>query len=699
MQTSIKEPLPASRIVHPAASPNRIKHIDGLRALAIVGVVMFHCFKLFPNGYLGVDIFLVISGYLLFMNFWGSNTPFSFASFARKKFCRLWPVTIVISVMSVGLTLFLLSLNEFPQTVFDAIATLIGCANIYFDYKIDGYFTNIGSVQMPLSHSWYLSMIAQVYLLSGILLYLCQRLSNRAKFLILSICIIVSCIICYMPSLLTFITPLHEEFSTYYWTSGRLWMVFAGALIPLLPSLPAAPNVRKAIGGISFVMLLLITLSPEKFNIVWIPETISIALSMACIKFGGEGFCQLALGNRVCLGIGKYSFSLYLVHWPILVTIAAYSLSWNESVWPKLIAIACSAVAAFLFYHIVEKRRFSAKCVSVVLLSSLALLYATTYNFHRIRYHFHKDVDDVLNKTYNEISFEKRELNTGKLYQTLPDFRRLTYRGNIMNYFFSLEHFPLLYSIGDNEREGDFLLIGDCHAELLVEAMDKLAKRHNWCGAYLNTYVIPIENKFSAFVYCQRWDREKGDLLIDYLRKNPQIKTILIANWWRARNTAKPYYDWDGNLIDPAETPDHFYQNLKTYFKRIKACGVKIIVFTDAPSFKKIGNPVQYVKKHVRLKAPLNEEDLSCTLEEYNRQNKSINDFLEQMAEEKICSVVHLEQGFFKNGAARCYSENVFYTRDQHHLTPRGALKALEGVEEELDSLLRNPYPAEQGLP
>lgn len=696
MQPSITEPVPASHNLPPVASTNRINHIDGLRGIAIVGVVLFHCFKLFPNGYLGVDVFLVLSGYFIFRKFWDCSTSFSFADFARKKFCRLWPVTICISLLSVALALFLLPNSEFPQTVFDAIATLLGSANLYYDYKIDGYFTNIDSVQMPLAHTWYLSMIAQAYLFSGILLCFCQRLTNKAKFFVLLVCIIPSCIICYLPSLWTLVTPLHESFSTYYWTSGRLWMVFAGALISLLPSLSSAPNTRKAIGGISFVLLLLILLYPEKYSITWIPELITVALTMACIKFGNEGLCQLVLGNCVSSAIGKYSFSLYLVHWPVLVFTAAYSFSWNESVWPRLLALACSAIGAVLFYHIVEKRRFPAWCAALALVSSLAFLYATTYNFHRIKYHFHKEVDDVLDKTYNEVAFEKRELNTGRLYQTLPNFRHLNYKGNVMNHFFSLEYVPLLYSIGDNDREADFLLIGDCHAELLVEAMDKIAKRRDWHGACLNTYVIPIANQFSGALFCQLWDREKGELLLSYLRKNPQIKTVFVANYWKPRKPRKPYYDWDGNLVDPTQSPELFNSNLRTYIKQIKDCGVKVVVFTDTPFFGSIANPVQYVKKHVMLKTPIDEGELSCTQEEYNQGNKSINDYLEQMAQEKLCDVVHLEKGFFRNGAASCYRDGVFYARDQHHLTPRGALKALEEVEEELDSLLHSAHPAGQ---
>lgn len=696
MQPSITEPVPASHNLPPVASTNRINHIDGLRGIAIVGVVLFHCFKLFPNGYLGVDVFLVLSGYFIFRKFWDCSTSFSFADFARKKFCRLWPVTICISLLSIVLALLLLPNSEFGQTVFDAIATLLGGANLYYDYQIDGYFTNINTLQMPLAHTWFLSMIAQAYFFSGILLYFCKRLTNKAKLFVLLICIIPSCMICYLPWLWTLVTPLHESFSTYYWTSGRLWMVFAGALISLLPSLASAPNTRKAIAGISFVLLLLILLYPEKYSIIWIPELITVALTMACIKFGSEGLCQLALGNRVSSTIGKYSFSLYLVHWPVLIFVAAYSLSWNDSVWPKLLALGCSAIVAFLFYHIVEKRRFPALFTAVALLSSLALLYASTHHFHRINYHFHKDVDDVLNKTYSEVSFEKRELNTGRLYQTLPNFRRHNYRGNVMNHLFVLEYFPLLFSIGDNDREADFLLIGDCHADLLVKAMDKIAKRHDWHGAYLDTYVIPIANQFNRSIFCQIWDREKGELLLDYLRKNPQIKTVFVANYWYSRKQKNPYYDWDGNLIDPAQSPELFNTNLRTYIKRIQDCGVKVVVFTDTPFFGKIENPIQYVKKHVMLNAPVDESELSCTIEEYNQRNKSINDYLEQMAQEQLCAVVHLEKGFFENGAASCYRDGVFYARDQHHLTPRGALKALEAVEEELDSLLRGAHPAEQ---
>lgn len=674
----------------PVAKANRMRHVEGLRGIAILSVVLFHYFKAFPNGYYGVDIFLVISGYMLFRNFWKKDEGFSLFSYIGKKVARLWPATICITLPCVVLAMFMLSNGTAQETLRAGIATLLSGANIFYDYNADGYFTAIDTIGHPLVHTWYLSLIAQIYLICGVLYWLCKSLSNKAKIVVFLVCIICSCSICYLPSLWSLVTPLHEKFSTYYWTSGRLWIVLAGGFVPLMPKLQAARITRSVMAGTSLAGLLVIALLLPKCSCPGLVEVLAIIGSMLCLKYGNCGICAAALENRLILSVGKYSFSLYLVHWPILVFFAAYSLTWEDSIWIKLVAIACSFLAAFLFYHTVEKHRFPTTWTCVAWIASLAFTYCATANFLRIKYHLHIENHDILSKTFNETpGLIKKEIKSGKLYQTLPNFRRMNYKGGVMNHLFSLENVPLLYSIGETDREANFLLIGDSHAEVLTGALDRLARKHNWHGAFLNLYVVPIENYFYEGIYCQCWDREKAGLLLSYLRENPQIDTVIVSCHW----TNKPshsYYDWDGVSVNPAP-PQAFCKGIRDYFVRIRDCGVKILVFADVPRFYKISNPLSYVSKHTMLNAPLDEELFICTKEEYNAHNKKVNDCLAQMEEEGICKVVHLEKFFFKDGPARLYKDGIFYFRDTNHMTPVGAVKALEAVEEELGAALDNP--------
>lgn len=692
MQTSITEPVSASHNLPPPPSPHRIRHIDGLRGIAIILVLLFHLSKDFPNGYYGVDIFLVISGYMLFRNFWKRDDGFSLFSYVGRKVSRLWPSTICITLPCVVIAMFLLPDGADYETFDGGIATLLGGANLFYDYNSDGYFAAIDAIGHPLVHTWYLSLIAQIYLIAGVLYWLCKSLSNKAKLIVFLVCIICSCAICYLPSLWSLVTPLHENFSTYYWTSGRLWIVLAGGLVPLMPELAAARMTRSVLAGAALAGLLVIALLLPKCPCPGLVEVLAIIGSMLCLKYGTCGIGTAVLENRLVLAVGKYSFSLYLVHWPVLVFFATYSLTWEDSICLKLAAIVCSFLCAYIFYHTVEKHRFPTTWIFVAWIASLAFMYSITANYHRIKYHFHIEKDNVLSKTYNETPrLIQKECNSGKLYQTLPDFRRANYKGGVMNSLFSLENVPLLYSIGETDQEANFLLLGDSHAGVLTGVLDRLARKHHWHGAFLNSYVVPIENYFYGGVYCQRWDREKADLLLSYLRENPQIDTVILSIHWANKVPSQSYYDWDGVFVNAVENPQAFFKGIRDYFVRIRDCGVKILVFSDVPRFYKISTPLSYISRHAMLNAPLDEELFICTKDEYDAHNKAVNDCLARMEEEGICKVVHLEKFFFKDGPARLYKDGIFYFSDTHHMTPVGAVKALEEVEEELGAALDNP--------
>ncbi len=670
-----------------------LPHIDGLRALAIVGIVFFHLMKRFPDGYLGVDIFLVISGYLLFRNYWVQDTQFSFGDFLKRKVLRLWPTTIAITLPCVVLAMLLFPFERFLVTLGDAIATILGGANLYYDYKFDSYFAALNNMQRPLVHTWYLSLIFQIYLISGAIILISRRFSVALKSLLFAVCITCSLLICYLPDIIDFLTPFCTEFSTYYWTSGRLWMVCAGGLVPLLPDLKKSGRCRNMLGLSALILLLMFTFNPRAYSFLWTVEPLCVFCSMLCIKYADSGLCSRLLNNRICSCVGKYSFSLYLVHWPIFVLFSAYFMTWTGSVAVKVGALFCVAVATFCFYHWVEKRRCSITCVGVLWFLSLSIL-AWLSASKISKGVFYKEIDDFV-VTYNRPEISLTEICSGELYDTLPDFLPQIYVGGVMNSLFTIGHYPLLYRMGDSAKKESFLLIGDSHAESLPMAMDELAKRNHWCGAYLNTYVTPADNYFAGQkTYCQRWDREKATLLLSYLRSNPEIDTVIISNYWNSR-IAGNYMDWEGNKVRLDEQANPMLGNIRSYIQQIHSCGKRVVVLTDIPSYKEF-DPKGYIARQMKMHEPLDERKFTCTKEEYDGMNAKINDFFDQMEREGICSVIHLENVFFKDGPARAYRDGVLYYNDPHHLTLQGARMVLEAVEAQLREILdARPQPSE----
>lgn len=692
MQTSITEPVSSSHNLPPVASPNRINHIDGLRALAIVGIVFFHLLKRFPDGYLGVDIFLVISGYLLFRNYWVQDNHFSFGDFLKRKVLRLWPATIAITLPCVVLAMLLFPFGKFHVTLGDAIATILGGANLFYDYKVEGYFREVSFMERPLSHTWYLSLIFQVYLISGVIILISRRFSVALKSLLFAICITCSLLICYLPDIIDFFTPFHTNFSTYHWTSGRLWIVCAGGLVPLLPDLKKSGRCRNMLGLSALILLLMFTFNPWAYSFLWTVEPMCVFCSMLCIKYADSGLGGRLLNNQICSCASKYSFSLYLVHWPIFVLFSSYFMTWTGSAAVKVGALLCTAVATYFFYHWVEKRRCSISCVGVLWflsLTSLAWLSASRIS----KGVFYKEIDDFVD-TFNGSGICLTEVCSGKLYETLPDFRPQVYAGGVMNALFTIGHHPLLYRLGDSAKTERFLLIGDSHAKSLLMAMDELAKRNHWSGVYLNSYVIPADNYFFGEEYCQRWDREKATMLLSYLRSNPEIDTVVISNYWNIRIT-RDHVDWDGNMVQLDEQANAMLGNIRSYIQHIHSCGKRVVVLTDIPSYKEI-DPKVYIVRRMMAHEPWDERKFTCTKEAYDGMNAQINAIFDQMEREGICHVVHLENVFFKDGPARAYRDGVLYYNDSHHLTLQGARMVLEAVEDQLREILdARPQPGE----
>ena len=147
--------------------------IDGLRSLAVIGVIFYHAeiilgsFRIFPGGFLGVDIFFVISGYLitsLILKEYQLKNSFSFKNFYKRRAKRLLPaLLLVILVFSIFSYFYLLPI-QFEEFIKSSIASIFFFSNVFFHYSGQAYGAQVLS-EIPLLHSWSLSVEEQFYIL------------------------------------------------------------------------------------------------------------------------------------------------------------------------------------------------------------------------------------------------------------------------------------------------------------------------------------------------------------------------------------------------------------------------------------------------------------------------------------------------------------------------------------------------------
>lgn len=660
-----------------------IPHLEGLRGIAIIMVLLFHCFRFFRNGFLGVDIFFVLSGYLLFRHFWGEYESFQFGNFITKKIRRLLPMGAVISILSCGAALYFFPAELFVQTGKTALSCLLGCSNLYLDYIFADYFSSDIRLN-PLVHTWYLSVIAQVYILFACLSLLCRRRKLGTKVLIVSCVSLFSLIIYYAPLWVPCISVLIKMPSSYYWTSGRLWMIGLGALAHFLPSRKEG----RFIGGLAFALLLVWGLSPIALSAVGTAaaEVTTVLCTCLCIAYGKDAFGSRLLCSHALLQFGRFSFSLYIIHWPLIVFSSYFAELYPQlSVrWVHLLQVIVSVLSAVFLYHLVEKRRFDAVRSSALFLAAagLAVLPVATKG---LRDYIYPEVNAIRATVYADTG-KCTPLTQGPLYDSLPPFCQETHRAGLGDMQYWGEKIPLLYSIGSQSEPPDFLLIGDSHAEALYPGMDIVAQEQGWHGAYLHTYVIPLENYYSEYRSYQRWDREKAEMLLRYINQNPGIKTVFIANFWDWRFRSS-YLNWDGERIQVSEDEEKNYACLYEFLKRLKTTGKRIVVFADVPimSIKPIR---EYMQKQKRFCRPVDEAKVSCTRAMYERCYGTLNTYLKEWEEAGLCTVLHPEKVLLQSGKCHVIQNGVMYYKDGNHLSLPGSIRCVKSLEQELKEIL-----------
>jgi peptidoglycan/LPS O-acetylase OafA/YrhL len=199
--------------------------IDGLRAVAILAVVAYHAFpRALPGGFAGVDVFFVVSGFLItrFIYHEINERHFSFPSFLVRRARRLLPAAVVCLTLTLAIGYFVLPPAGFQDLGRSLVATVLMYANFFF-YRLAGYFSPQAS-ELPLLHTWSLAVEEQFYLLFPLLLLLLLPRRNGRQTLVLSLLALLSFAlsaagVSAMPS------------ATFYLVPTRAWELLLGALL------------------------------------------------------------------------------------------------------------------------------------------------------------------------------------------------------------------------------------------------------------------------------------------------------------------------------------------------------------------------------------------------------------------------------------------------------------------------------------
>jgi peptidoglycan/LPS O-acetylase OafA/YrhL len=365
--------------------------IDGLRALAVIPVILFHAgFSAFSGGYVGVDVFFVISGYLIttiLVNDLDSN-KFSLFEFYERRARRILPALVVTSLLTIAAAWALMNpieLRKFGNALM-GVATF--SSNVVF-WKSQGYFDEASEIN-PLIHTWSLAVEEQWYIVFPILLLMLWRFNKNKVFGLL-------CVAAAASFLMSEWGWRNKPTAAFFLAPTRAWELLAGSIAALI----VCKNGIKGNELFSIFGLVLIFVSvlffdestpvPSAYTLAPVIGTVLLILFCAPTTLVAKW-----LSAKLVVGIGLISYSAYLVHQPILAFVRLYTKDIDLSLVSSVLVVTMSLGLAYLSWKYVEspiRRRtlfesrgtiFSASVISLVMLGIIGFFLKKATDGHEL---------------------------------------------------------------------------------------------------------------------------------------------------------------------------------------------------------------------------------------------------------------------------------------------------------------------------
>jgi len=334
--------------------PKYRPEIDGLRAIAILPVVFYHSgLSLFSGGYVGVDIFFVISGYLI-TSIVAKDIAlgrFSFAAFYERRIRRIFPALFFVLFFCAVTAAFLFPPSDLREFGKSLVATTFFVSNMFFwrTASPNGYFDGASDTQVLL-HTWTLSVEEQFYIFLPIGLVLINRWAKTH----LKACLLITLTASFSLSIWAI---EYRPIAAFYLLPPRAWELLIGSLLAIraVPAIPS-PGLRRAAG---FIGLGLITYAVFAFNKdtpfpgfrALAPCVGAWLIIYTCET--GVSRLQAILSFRPLVFIGAISYSLYLWHWPLIV-LTKYFVFGNVTYLQTTLVILVSLIMAFVSFEFIE---------------------------------------------------------------------------------------------------------------------------------------------------------------------------------------------------------------------------------------------------------------------------------------------------------------------------------------------------------
>jgi len=635
--------------------------IDGLRAIAVLAVVMFHAgIPFISGGFIGVDVFFVISGYLITSIIVKEirQGDFSLINFYERRIRRILPAFFVVVLFSTMIAYAWFLPPEFEAYGKSIVAAALSVSNILF-WNESGYFDSSADLK-PLLHTWSLGVEEQFYIFFPLFLLLISRFFGRS-WLIWLLPVV-------MLSFLASIWGTHNQpEATFYLAHMRAWELALGGLL----ALGALPEIRQhylreimALSGIVMIVGGMVGLNSES-SFPGLNALFPCVGAALLIHAGSSGHSRIGqlLSWRPLVLVGLMSYSLYLWHWPLLV-FAKYYLIRPITNWEVASVILLSMAVAFLSWRFIErpfrkrKKVFSRRFVfsagiSATMLAVLAgsLIIQSKGVSQRIPEDVMKLVNGAgdVSKNINQCMVKNRRLNKGRS----------------------------LCRIGSKTGEPSFVVLGDSHAGALMPGIDLVAKKYGKTGLHAAALSCPplvgVKNqKGRKGKQCMKF--RSG--VLKMIEQTPALHTVLLIARWPAYAEGSRYGNDDPGpkpvLVDLVNHTSGnravFAQGLKRTVVRLRREKKEVYIIFSVPE---VGWNVPRVL--ARNLWTGREMDIRPKWESFYERNKFVLSTVKKLAEKYGVTIIYPHKVLCDREYCSVSIDGKSLYRDDDHLNVFGA--------------------------
>lgn len=644
--------------------------IDGLRALAVLPVVIFHANpSLVPGGFLGVDIFFVISGYLISLILFRqqSDGTFRFSEFYGRRIRRLFPALILVLAASLGFGFFSLLSDEYERLGRHAVFAIAFLLNLRLMSEA-GYF-DVVSYSKPFLHLWSLSVEEQFYVVWPLLLALFARLKPKLAWL-LALCSIFSFAYALWLGRISPDAP-------YYHPLARFWELLVGAALAYIHYRRGSdwlpPSLRSGAfrNALSLAGLLLLVSALFCFRKTLVHPGVAtlwpLAGAFILIATGPDATANRLLALRPLVWVGLISYPLYLWHWPILSFIRVME-SGSPAPWMLWSGVALSVALAVVTYRwaelplrAVRDKRTVTVGLSVLMLGLLAIgLMIANYKGLPER-----PALQYLKKHESQMTREPRQ------------------DGSCMDLFEKGE--APVYCREANPGPRMIVLIGDSHAHVLFTGVSLLAKERGYGTLLLaNSGCPPLLGAVTGRNNAeQKKCAQSIENIFKQVSKDKRIVSVVIASRGPQYISGLGFGPVEANYNYPpiaaqspgGRSPDPervFMDGLFNTSERLHKLGLRVSYFLQIPE---LGVPA---KDCLGRPLTLSERE-GCTVafDRYqDRMNRYRAGVFELARKAAFLRIIDPQPLFCKDGSCSGFINGQLLYADDNHLSVAGSVRA-----------------------